>query len=125
MEGPGQVGTPGPRPGSAAAPRHGPGEALGVPDPADPLLCVPQEAYEEGMRRSLDPEGYEDSGLKSSHLSLGEMSSEWLLGCWGHWQHGHHTGSIAWAPVSQGCQRCTGVAEHGYRRVTWAPVWQR
>lgn len=34
-----------------------------------------QEAYEEGMRRSLDPEGYEDSGLKSSHLSLGEMST--------------------------------------------------
>ncbi|XP_071306760.1 band 3 anion transport protein [Agelaius tricolor] len=33
-----------------------------------------QEAYEEGMRRSLDPEGYEDPGLKSSHLSLGEMS---------------------------------------------------
>ncbi|XP_038019061.1 band 3 anion transport protein isoform X2 [Motacilla alba alba] len=26
------------------------------------------------MRRSLDPEGYEDPGLKSSHLSLGEMS---------------------------------------------------
>ncbi|KAM6993760.1 band 3 anion transport protein isoform 1-T1 [Passerculus sandwichensis] len=34
-----------------------------------------QEAYEEGMRRSLDPEGYEDPGLKSSHLSLGEMST--------------------------------------------------
>nr|XP_041577494.1 band 3 anion transport protein isoform X2 [Taeniopygia guttata] len=33
-----------------------------------------QEAYEEGMRRTLDPEGYEDPGLKSSHLSLGEMS---------------------------------------------------
>ncbi|XP_014166251.1 band 3 anion transport protein [Geospiza fortis] len=27
------------------------------------------------MRRSLDPEGYEDPGLKSSHLSLGEMST--------------------------------------------------
>ncbi|KAF4804474.1 Band 3 anion transport protein [Turdus rufiventris] len=34
-----------------------------------------QEAYEEGMRRILDPEGYEDPGLKSSHLSLGEMST--------------------------------------------------
>uniref|UniRef100_U3JQN7 Anion exchange protein n=1 Tax=Ficedula albicollis TaxID=59894 RepID=U3JQN7_FICAL len=34
-----------------------------------------QEAYEEGMRRTLDPEGYEDPGLKSSHLSLGEMST--------------------------------------------------
>ncbi|KAM7029784.1 band 3 anion transport protein isoform 1-T1 [Acridotheres tristis] len=34
-----------------------------------------QEAYEEGMRRTLDPEGYEDLGLKSSHLSLGEMST--------------------------------------------------
>ncbi|XP_066192963.1 band 3 anion transport protein isoform X4 [Sylvia atricapilla] len=34
-----------------------------------------QEAYEEGMRRSLDPEGYEDPGLKSSQLSLGEMST--------------------------------------------------
>lgn len=27
------------------------------------------------MRRTLDPEGYEDPGLKSSHLSLGEMST--------------------------------------------------
>ncbi|XP_053944558.1 band 3 anion transport protein isoform X2 [Cuculus canorus] len=26
------------------------------------------------MRRSLDPEGYEDRGIKGSHLSLGEMS---------------------------------------------------
>ncbi|XP_054080248.1 band 3 anion transport protein isoform X2 [Rissa tridactyla] len=26
------------------------------------------------MRRSLDPEGYEDPGIKGSHLSLGEMS---------------------------------------------------
>ncbi|XP_066060942.1 band 3 anion transport protein isoform X4 [Chamaea fasciata] len=34
-----------------------------------------QEAYEEGMRRSLDPQGYEDPGLKSSQLSLGEMST--------------------------------------------------
>ncbi|KAM9368907.1 band 3 anion transport protein isoform 1-T1 [Phaethornis superciliosus] len=34
-----------------------------------------QEAYEEGMRRSLDPEGYEDPGIKSSRLSLGEMST--------------------------------------------------
>ncbi|TRZ13738.1 hypothetical protein HGM15179_013347 [Zosterops borbonicus] len=34
-----------------------------------------QEAFEEGMRRSLDPEGYEDPGLKSSQLSLGEMSA--------------------------------------------------
>ncbi|XP_054080245.1 band 3 anion transport protein isoform X1 [Rissa tridactyla] len=33
-----------------------------------------QEAYEERMRRSLDPEGYEDPGIKGSHLSLGEMS---------------------------------------------------
>ncbi|XP_064492958.1 band 3 anion transport protein isoform X1 [Pseudopipra pipra] len=33
-----------------------------------------QEAYEEGMRRTLDPEGYEDPGLKDSRLSLGEMS---------------------------------------------------
>ncbi|XP_057242954.1 band 3 anion transport protein-like, partial [Malurus melanocephalus] len=34
-----------------------------------------QESYEEGMRRTLDPEGYEDPGLKSSQLSLGEMST--------------------------------------------------
>ncbi|XP_074023078.1 band 3 anion transport protein isoform X2 [Numenius arquata] len=34
----------------------------------------PGQAYEERMRRSLDPEGYEDPGIKSSHLSLGEMS---------------------------------------------------
>ncbi|XP_074417813.1 band 3 anion transport protein isoform X3 [Larus michahellis] len=34
-----------------------------------------QEAYEERMRRSLDPEGYEDPGIKGSHLSLGEMST--------------------------------------------------
>ncbi|KAM6042429.1 band 3 anion transport protein isoform 2-T3 [Chlamydotis macqueenii] len=34
-----------------------------------------QEAYEERMRRSLDPEGYEDPGIKSFQLSLGEMSS--------------------------------------------------
>ncbi|XP_030364552.1 band 3 anion transport protein isoform X3 [Strigops habroptila] len=33
-----------------------------------------QEAYEERMRRSLDPEGYEDSGIKGSQISLGEMS---------------------------------------------------
>ncbi|XP_065506921.1 band 3 anion transport protein isoform X1 [Caloenas nicobarica] len=33
-----------------------------------------QEAYEERMRRSLDPEGFEDPGIKGSHLSLGEMS---------------------------------------------------
>ncbi|KAM6107947.1 band 3 anion transport protein [Pterocles gutturalis] len=34
-----------------------------------------QEAYEERMRRSLDPEGYEDPGIKGSQLSLGEMST--------------------------------------------------
>ncbi|KAM6333831.1 band 3 anion transport protein isoform 2-T2 [Alca torda] len=34
-----------------------------------------QEAYEERMRRSLDPEGYEDPGIKGSHLSLGDMST--------------------------------------------------
>ncbi|XP_051496264.1 band 3 anion transport protein isoform X4 [Apus apus] len=34
-----------------------------------------QEAYEERMRRSLDPEGYEDPGIKGSHISLGEMST--------------------------------------------------
>ncbi|XP_076212708.1 band 3 anion transport protein isoform X2 [Aptenodytes patagonicus] len=34
-----------------------------------------QEAYEERTRRSLDPEGYEDPGIKGSHLSLGEMST--------------------------------------------------
>ncbi|XP_042643397.1 band 3 anion transport protein isoform X6 [Tyto alba] len=34
-----------------------------------------QEAYEETMRRSLDPEGYEDPDMKGSHLSLGEMST--------------------------------------------------
>ncbi|XP_030364556.1 band 3 anion transport protein isoform X7 [Strigops habroptila] len=34
-----------------------------------------QEAYEERMRRSLDPEGYEDSGIKGSQISLGEMST--------------------------------------------------
>ncbi|KAK2536079.1 Slc4a1 [Columba guinea] len=33
-----------------------------------------QDAYEERMRRSLDPEGFEDPGIKGSHLSLGEMS---------------------------------------------------
>ncbi|XP_069642706.1 band 3 anion transport protein isoform X1 [Haliaeetus albicilla] len=33
-----------------------------------------QEAYEERMRRTLDPEGYEDPGIKDSRLSLGEMS---------------------------------------------------
>uniref|UniRef100_A0A672USC6 Anion exchange protein n=2 Tax=Strigops habroptila TaxID=2489341 RepID=A0A672USC6_STRHB len=32
-------------------------------------------AYEERMRRSLDPEGYEDSGIKGSQISLGEMST--------------------------------------------------
>ncbi|KAJ7427600.1 Band 3 anion transport protein [Willisornis vidua] len=35
-----------------------------------------QEAYEEGMRRSLDPEGYEDPGLEDSPVSLGDMSTE-------------------------------------------------
>lgn len=30
------------------------------------------------MRRSLDPQGFEDPGIKGSHLSLGEMSSEWF-----------------------------------------------
>lgn len=49
------------------------------------------------MRRTLDPEGYEDPGLKSSHLSLGEMSSEWLLGDVG--SAGTRAG-IAWAPAS-------------------------
>nr|XP_021139161.1 band 3 anion transport protein isoform X1 [Columba livia] len=34
-----------------------------------------QDAYEERMRRSLDPEGFEDPGIKGSHLSLGEMST--------------------------------------------------
>ncbi|KAM6115031.1 band 3 anion transport protein isoform 2-T2 [Phoenicopterus ruber ruber] len=34
-----------------------------------------QEAYEEGIRRILDPEGYKDPGIKGSHLSLGEMST--------------------------------------------------
>ncbi|KAM6312065.1 band 3 anion transport protein isoform 2-T2 [Podargus strigoides] len=34
-----------------------------------------QEAYEERMRRILDPEGYEDPGMKGSHISLGEMST--------------------------------------------------
>ncbi|XP_033926221.1 band 3 anion transport protein isoform X1 [Melopsittacus undulatus] len=34
-----------------------------------------QEPYEERMRRSLDPEGYEDPGIKSSQISLGEMST--------------------------------------------------
>ncbi|KAM6238583.1 band 3 anion transport protein [Porphyrio hochstetteri] len=33
-----------------------------------------QELYEEGMQRSLDPKGYEDPGIKSSRLSVGEMS---------------------------------------------------
>ncbi|XP_075578898.1 band 3 anion transport protein isoform X1 [Pelecanus crispus] len=33
-----------------------------------------QEAYEERMRRTLDPEGYEDPGIKGSHLSLGQTS---------------------------------------------------
>ncbi|XP_009462893.1 PREDICTED: band 3 anion transport protein [Nipponia nippon] len=35
----------------------------------------PGQAYEERMRRTLDPEGYEDPGIKSSSLSLGEMST--------------------------------------------------
>ncbi|KAM9215174.1 band 3 anion transport protein isoform 2-T2 [Leptosomus discolor] len=34
-----------------------------------------QEDYEERMRRTLDPEGYEDPGIKVSQLSLGEMST--------------------------------------------------
>ncbi|KAM6399439.1 band 3 anion transport protein [Rhynochetos jubatus] len=33
-----------------------------------------QEDYEERMRRSLDSEGYEDPGVKISHLSLGDVS---------------------------------------------------
>ncbi|OPJ74616.1 band 3 anion transport protein isoform B [Patagioenas fasciata monilis] len=37
--------------------------------------ATPGEAYEERMRRSLDPEGFEDPGIKGSHLSLGEMST--------------------------------------------------
>lgn len=76
------------------------------------------------MRRSLDPEGYEDPGLKSSHVSLGEMSSEWLLGCWGApaaWASGWHCRATS----------VTGVpAPHGRGRarvpvVTRAPLWQR
>ncbi|XP_040473154.1 band 3 anion transport protein isoform X5 [Falco naumanni] len=34
-----------------------------------------QELYEERMRRSLEPEGYEDIGIKGYRLSLGEMSA--------------------------------------------------
>ncbi|XP_054657158.1 band 3 anion transport protein isoform X2 [Grus americana] len=34
----------------------------------------PGQDYEERMRRSLDPEGYEDARVKASQLSLGEMS---------------------------------------------------
>lgn len=67
------------------------------------------------MRRSLDPEGYEDPALKSSQLSLGEMSSEWLPGGWGQRGHRCCTGV---ALHGHQCQHCTAVAEHGYRGVT-------
>lgn len=67
------------------------------------------------MRRSLDPEGYEDPALKSSQLSLGEMSSEWLPGGWGQRGHRRCTGV---ALHGHRCQHCMGVAQHGYRGVT-------
>lgn len=95
------------------------------------------------MRRSLDPEGYEDPGLKSSQLSLGEMSGEWRLGgtAWGtsagvtllhrgwHCMGQQCWAGIAWAPalhrvtlhghlcckgvLLHGQQCCTGVTLHG------------
>ncbi|XP_025914984.1 band 3 anion transport protein isoform X1 [Apteryx rowi] len=34
-----------------------------------------QEAYEDAMRKNLDPEGYEDPDVHSSRISLGEMST--------------------------------------------------
>lgn len=64
------------------------------------------------MRRTLDPEGYEDPGIKDSRLSLGEMSSEWLLRVLGDAGH-------AWAPSLHGEWRCTGTS------VVRAPALQR
>ncbi|KAK2522274.1 Slc4a1 [Columba livia] len=45
------------------------------PVPSCASLIIWEDAYEERMRRSLDPEGFEDPGIKGSHLSLGEMST--------------------------------------------------
>ncbi|XP_010226846.1 PREDICTED: band 3 anion transport protein [Tinamus guttatus] len=42
-----------------------------------------QDVYEDVMRKNLDPEGYEDPGIRTSSISLGEMSSEWLRGLLG------------------------------------------
>lgn len=62
------------------------------------------------MRRSLDPEGYEDHGIKGSHLSLGEMSSEWLPRVRGDAGH-------VWAPALHG-----GMALHGHQSRAGASV---
>lgn len=95
------------------------------------------------MRRILDPEGYEDPGLKSSHLSLGEMSSEWLLGAGGRWQRGHQgwhcMGTGVRGASTAGCGRAGGcgatrtperqrrhccMCGNGIRRVTaWQGRW--
>lgn len=84
------------------------------------------------MRRNLDPEGYEDPGIKVSRMSLEETSSEWhpraeggAGGAWGgggatwgpagqgrgdrHWHC--MAGGTAWAPVSDGHQRCRGGSD--------------
>lgn len=82
MEGHGQVGRPGPETRlcrcapAGSHPGTAPARRWGCRSPLSPLLSVLQDAYEERMRRSLDPEGFEDPGIKGSHLSLGEMSSE-------------------------------------------------
>lgn len=91
------------------------------------------------MRRNLDPEGYEDPGIKVSRMSLEETSSEWHPraeggaggarggggATWGpegqgQWdQHWHcMAGGTAWAPVSDEHRRCRGgsVARMGVAR---------
>uniref|UniRef100_A0A8C3PQE2 Anion exchange protein n=1 Tax=Calidris pygmaea TaxID=425635 RepID=A0A8C3PQE2_9CHAR len=117
-------------------PARPPRSAGGAGPLLSPLLSVPQEAYEERMRRSLDPEGYEDPGIKGSHLSLGEMSSEWLLWvlgrggdtsmAWGGW---HCMGtSVVRAPG--GMLACSAaplglLGVSGVARGTLTPPWFR
>ena len=64
------------------------------------------------MRRNLDPEGYEDPGIKVSHLSLEETSSEWLPRVL------RDTGHV-WAPALHGGWHCMGTS------VVRAPALQR
>lgn len=69
------------------------------------------------MRRSLDPEGYEDPGIKSSQISLREMSSEWLLWVLGTRGHQHCMGDgIAWGMAMHGGLQCMGT------NTAWAPA---